>query len=262
MNTAHRHHPSTGRAASATATRTATRTASATVRAVARDDGTRALDIELVPWNAPARVTDDGRRFYTETWEPGSLVDGELMAVYADHIRGRAGELIRGEVIGRAAGVEHRPGGAHAIAELADTPEARRVYELARVGLARASIEFDPGDGDGDGDVTHTAAAPVPMTGVAIILPPNAPAFATTVTARARPAKKGTDADDTDTGDDDDPRHLSEGDADPGVRGCGVAVDDRHDGREGAVADLPAVVDDGEPHDASGVRRIPELSQP
>jgi hypothetical protein len=194
----HRHTP-TGRAA-ATATRTATRTVAATVRAVSRDDGTRALDIELVPWDAPARVTDDGRRFYTEVWRPGSLVDGELMAVYADHVRGRDGELTRGEVIGRAAGIEHRAGGAHAVAELADTAEARRVYELARVGLARASIEFDPGD-PADGDVEHTAAAPVAMSGVAIILPPNAPAYATTVTARARP-KKATDSD-ADTDDDD-----------------------------------------------------------
>ena len=203
--------------AAATATRLATRTAAATVRAVARDDGTRALDIELVPWDHPARVTDDGRRFYTETWQPGSLVDGELMAVYADHVRGRSGELIRGEVIGRAAGIETRPGGAHALAELADTPEARRVYELARVGLARASIEFAVDDDGADGDVIHTAAAPVPMTGVAIILPPNAPAYATSVTARAAPrrpaAGAGDDQDDTDDPDDgDDPDGDGDGD--------------------------------------------------
>ena len=193
-------HPSTGRAAT-TATRTATRTTAASVRAVTRDDGTRALDIELVPWNATARVTDDGRRFYDETWHPGSLVDSDLMAVYADHVRGRSGELVRGEVIGRAGVIEHTPTGAHAVAELADTAEARRVYELARVGLARASIEFDPGE-PADGDVIHTADNPVQMTGVAIILPPNSPAFATTVTARARP-RRAADADDTDTGDDD-----------------------------------------------------------
>jgi hypothetical protein len=82
------------------------------------------------------------------------------------------------------------------------------VYELARVGLARASIEFAVDDGGADGDVIHTAAAPVAMTGVAIILPPNAPAYATSVTARAAPrrpaAGAGDDQDDTDDGDDTD----------------------------------------------------------
>jgi hypothetical protein len=31
----------------------------------------RTLELRVVPWNTPARVTDNGRDFYDEEWLPG-----------------------------------------------------------------------------------------------------------------------------------------------------------------------------------------------
>src|SRR3954471_23458486 len=61
------------------------------------------LDVLLVPWNAPATVTDDGRTSYTESWEPGSLiVNGDAVPVYGSHVHRPGGGLERGPLVGVA----------------------------------------------------------------------------------------------------------------------------------------------------------------
>ena len=68
----------------------------------AADDAARTLSVCLVPWGEVARVSDDGRTFYDESWMTGSLEPADLVAVYDGHRPTPAG-VERGSLIGRAA---------------------------------------------------------------------------------------------------------------------------------------------------------------
>ena len=59
--------------------------------AVVDVDGDLTLEACVVPWDTPARVTDDGRHFYTETWHPGSLTPGDRVVIYDGHFPGGGG---------------------------------------------------------------------------------------------------------------------------------------------------------------------------
>jgi len=145
----------------------------------------------VVPWHTAARVTDDGRTFYSETWSPGSLVPDDRVVIYDGHIPGGGGD---GQLnpdrqpIGRADGFTDRPDGLYATLRLANTTRGRDVYELARVlGFVNVSLEADVPVG-GTGTVARTSAAPCPLTGIAVVLPPGSGAFPGAVAAAGRAA--------------------------------------------------------------------------
>ena len=189
-------------ARAATMTPPAARTVVARRAAVeAADDAAMTLDVCLVPWGETARVTDDGRRFYDETWTPGSLVPSDLVAVFDGH-RPTPSGVQRGDVIGRAAAVDDRPDGLHASLTLADTARGRDVYALARtLGVVHVSIEADVPTAEGEA-IVRSSDEPGMLTGVAIQWPPNGGAFAGAVGAARSNVEPDADADDDD--DDDD----------------------------------------------------------
>jgi len=162
------------------------------------------LEACVVPWHTAARVTDDGRTFYTETWSPGSLVPEDRVVIYDGHVPGGGGD---GQLnpdrqpIGRADTFTERPDGLYATLRLANTSRGRDVYELARVlGFVNVSLEADVPVG-GTGTVARTAATPCPLTGIAVVLPPGTGAFPGAVAAAGRAAGDEDDdqADDDDT---------------------------------------------------------------
>lgn len=186
-------------------------------------------DLELVacivPWNTTARVTDDGRTFYDETWQPGSLVPGDRVVIYDGHVPGGGGPgrlNTDRQPIGRADGFEARPDGLYATLRLANTARGRDVYELARtLGVVDVSLETDVAAG-ARGQVARTAATPHELTGVAVVLPPGRGAFAgagAVVAGRAA----GDDDQDDDDGDDDAGDDSGDGDAGDGAAGAGRA---------------------------------------
>jgi hypothetical protein len=153
----------------------------------AADDAARTLEVCLVPWGEVARVSDDGRTFYDESWSTGSLTPSDLVAVYDGH-RPTTGGVERGEVIGRASAIEDRPGGLFATLTLADTARGRDTYALARtLGQVHVSIEADVAPADGS-SIVRTSESPGMLTGVAVCWPPHGGAFAGAVgAARATP---------------------------------------------------------------------------
>jgi hypothetical protein len=167
--------------------------------------GDLVLEACVVPWDTAARVTDDGRTFYDETWAPGSLVPNERVVIYDGHVPagGGPGRLNADrQAIGRADGFDSRPDGLWATLTLANTARGRDVYELARtLGYVDVSLETDVPMG-GRGTVARTAAEPCALTGIAVVLPPGRGAFPGALAAAARAA--GGDEDDDETTDDDD----------------------------------------------------------
>lgn len=135
------------------------------------------LDTRLVAWNTPARVSDNGRDHYDETWEPGSLItrDGEVMPVYAGHTPTPRG-VEHGPLIGRLEPVDGDADGFYALVRLADTATAREVHALARTVGATVSIEADvpvsesPAPGS---TIVRTATAPAVLTAAAVLTLPH-----------------------------------------------------------------------------------------
>jgi hypothetical protein len=175
--------------------------------------GDLTLRARIVPWNTPTTVTDDGRRFYTESWQPGSLTPDARVVLYDGHTPG-AGDLGaaagRRTPIGRVDDFADETDGLYGVLHLAATARGRDVYELARtLGFVDVSLEADVPPVDGD-TVVRTAAAPCPLSGVAVILPPYSGAYpgavATAVRAEADPDDDDEDDEATDdAGDGTDP---------------------------------------------------------
>ena len=193
--------------------------------AVTAADGALTLEACVVPWNVPARVTDDGRAFYTETWSPGSLVPDARVIVYDGHVPGGGGDgrLNSDRVpIGRAGGFTERPDGLYTTITLFDTTRGRDVYATAiGLGYVDVSLEADVPAG-GTGTVARTAAAPCPLTGLAVVLPPGGGAFPGAV-AVGRAA--GDEDDDDDQADEtDEPNPDIEPDAPAGRAALGELV--------------------------------------
>ena len=168
------------------------------------DDDARTLAVCLVPWGEVARVSDDGRTYYDESWTAGSLSPAELVAVFDGH-RPTPRGVERGALIGRAIDLEDRPDGLYGVLSLADSTAGRDAYALARtLGAVHVSIEADvTGGADAGGAIVRTATDPGILTGVAICWPPSSGAFAGAVGA-ARSAASPIDPDDPDP-DDPDP---------------------------------------------------------
>ena len=163
------------------------------------DDDAMTLEVCLIPWGEVARVSDDGRTFYDESWTPGSLTPAELVAVFDGHRPTPAG-VTRGELIGRAESFDERDTGLFAVLELAGTARGRDTYALARtLGQVQVSIEADVSPADGE-TVVRSADTPGILTGVAICWPPTSGAFAGAVGA----ARSSPDAPEGDDDDDDD----------------------------------------------------------
>jgi hypothetical protein len=146
--------------------------------ATVTDAGT--LAGQLVPWNLPATVRDAaGADGYTESWAPDSLHPASVVPVYAGHVHtDTPGELVRGPLIGRVADLESRPDGLYGTVQLANTPDAQTIRELARTVGAAFSVEFidtqpDPQPGS---TVMRTDAV---LAGLSVILPPYSPAYPT-----------------------------------------------------------------------------------
>ena len=186
--------------------RTLARAAVATRVTIARESPTaphalagHTLEAVLVPWNAEAEVTDDGRTGYREMWEPGSLVAaGDTVPVYGSHVQTARG-LERGPLVGVARNLTEAADGLHGVIHLA-TDEGRRIHELAALGVrAAVSIEADVADGDQIADdtglVVRSAARPATLTGLAVILPPQSPAYAGAVVTAVRAAPEPPEED-------------------------------------------------------------------
>lgn len=199
-------------------------------RADVVDAGDLTLVACIVPWNTSARVTDDGRTFYDESWSPGSLVPGDRVPLFDGHVPagGGPGQLNPDrQLIGRANGFEERLDGLYATLTLMNTPEGRRAYEAARVmGYVDVSLEADVPLG-ASGTVARTAAAPAPLTGVAVVLPPGRGAYrgALATAARADPTEDPPPDPDDDDDDDADPADPTPGeDATAGRAGVAEIV--------------------------------------
>ncbi len=172
------------------------------------------LRARIVPWNQPETVTDDGRRFYTESYAPGSLTAAERVVLYDGHNPGAA-DLGAGAgartPIGRVDGFTSEPDGFYGILHVAATARGRDVYELARtLGAVDVSLEADLDTPTVD-TVVRSADNPVTLTGLAVILPPYRGAFPGAVATAARA--------EADPGDDDDDQ---DGDADQGDADAGA----------------------------------------
>ncbi len=169
-------------------------------------DGELTLSARIVPWSTPTRVTDDGRRFYTESWEPGSLVPDARVVLYDGHTPG-APDLGAGRgqrtVIGRVDGFTTEADGLYGMLHVADTARGRDVHALARtLGYVDVSLESDIGTPDAD-TIVRTAASPLALTGLAVILPPGRGAYPGAVATAARADGDQPDGDDDEDGDDD-----------------------------------------------------------
>ena len=164
-----------------------------------------ALRACIVPWNVAARVTDDGRRFYTESWESGSLIAGDRMVAYDGHVPGDpslGADSGRRTPIGRLDDVTVETDGLYGTIHIAPTARGRDVAALAAtLGYVDVSLEADVPGADGD-VVVRSAGSPITLSGIAVVLPPGSGAFpgAVAVAARAEASDTGTD----DDGDDDD----------------------------------------------------------
>src|SRR4029077_14969951 len=102
---------------------------------VADAPGDLTLRARIVPWDTPTQVTDDGRRFYTESWQPGSLVPDSRVVLYDGHTPG-AVDLGAGTgrrtPIGRVDDFSSESDGLYGMPHVAATARGRDVYELAR----------------------------------------------------------------------------------------------------------------------------------
>ena len=190
-----------------TAARSATLEAAPVVhrvgRAVAADAAPLTLDVCVVPWGVPARVTDDGRTHYTETWGRGSLTPLEVVPVYSPHTPGRL-ERDGRRAIGRAHDFRDESTGLFATVTL--IPSAGDYVDLARLfGSIDVSLEADVPAG-ASGVVARSAASPCPLTGLSLIPPPGRGAVPGAVAAARADADPPDDPpEDPDDPDDPDP---------------------------------------------------------
>ena len=184
----------------------------------AHDDATRALDVCLVPWGEVARVSDDGRTFYEESWEPGSLVPGDHVAVFNSHRPTPAG-VERGALIGVARDISSGTDGLRAVLSLADTTEGRNAYNLAvNQGHVRVSIEADIPPTEPAPTIVRTASTPATLTGVAVIWAPDRGAYAGAIgAARSSPDEPEPEPDEPPQPDDDSVR-VAPADLDERIR--------------------------------------------
>lgn len=161
---------------------------------VATDAG--ALAGRLVPWATPAEVSDDGHRFYQESWAPGSLRAEGVVPVYAGHAPGPRGPT-RGPLVGRLEDLEDRPDGLYGTAVLADTPAAAELRALARTVGATFSIEFatDGPRPTPGAAVVRTAAT---LIGVAVLVAPDRGAYPGADVLSVRTGGTAMDSDDDD----------------------------------------------------------------
>lgn len=167
------------------------------------------LRARIVPWNVQSRVTDDGRRFYNESWQRGSLIPDDRVVLYDGHVPGADGmgaAAGRRTPIGRVDDFQEESDGMYATLHVAASARGRDVYELARtLGFVDVSLEALVPRVDGD-TVVRTSNAPVPLTGVAVILPPYSGAYPGAVATAAR-----ADGDNKDDDDDDDDKDDKDG---------------------------------------------------
>lgn len=146
-------------------------------RATPDTEHERVLHACVMPWGVAATVSDNGRTAYRETWQRGSLVAADRVAVYDTHEPG-APMLGPRAFVGRADDIADNDDGLYARLVLFDTPRGRELWETAKGwGAVDVSIETVVPNVDA-ADVVRTAADPCPLTGVAVILPPHTGAFA------------------------------------------------------------------------------------
>lgn len=136
----------------------------------------RTLPARLLTFGTVARVSDDGRTTYNETWQAGSLryEPGQRVPVYGGHVVTTHG-VQRGPLIGRATVTGEDDAGVNAVIELANTPAGNEHDELANMLGADVSIEADlTNPDDVSAGVVRTATDYAgQLTGVAMILLPN-----------------------------------------------------------------------------------------
>lgn len=156
--------------------------------------GDLTLEARVVPWDVPARVTDDGRRFYTESWGRGSLIPDDRVVIFDHHIPGQLHRDGR-QPIGRAAAFRDEADGLWCTLTLANTARGRDIYELARtLGSVDLSLETLVDTPTTD-TVARSSSAPAPLTGIAIILPPGHGAYPGALAVAARSDPGDTDPD-------------------------------------------------------------------
>ena len=193
-------------------------------RAVDVDVDRRVIDALVIPYGESARVTDDGRTFYEETFEAGGATPGELVAAYSGH-RPTARGIERGELIGRADNLVETPEGLRGELNIAATSEGDRVLALARtLGRVHVSAEYalPRSYNAGETVVRSAAGESVVIDGVAVVLPPLSPQFSGALAA----ARAAGDEDDDEDQDGDE----------------GEGTDDGEGTGEGARAAIPELV--------------------
>lgn len=115
-------------------------------KAIGRIEGTgdgRTLDLRVVPYGVVARVTDNGRDYYDEVWEPGCFDKQSNAAnrilVNFEHQRGIGG------VIGHGRELNDSQDGLHGTFRMMDKPDADKALELVNEGiLTGVSLEAEP----------------------------------------------------------------------------------------------------------------------
>lgn len=136
----------------------------------------RQLPATFITYGTIARVSDDGRLVYNETWAAGSLryEPGRRYPVYGGHVNTPNGPQ-RGPLIGRATVTAEDDAGLHGLVELANTAAGNEYDELANMLGADLSIEADVlNPDDVAGGVARTATEfGGDLTGVAMILLPH-----------------------------------------------------------------------------------------
>ena len=112
---------------------------------VVAGDG-RTVDVLIMPWNTPARVTDDGRTFYTEEFAPGGLVpDSDRMFVRSFAPTDRPGRHTA-DLVGRIIATHNRADGLYGTLRVADTAVGRDVLAMLDPDVAiveAISAEYD-----------------------------------------------------------------------------------------------------------------------
>ena len=141
----------------------------AATRAVALDESPtrtgdgRTLLVRLVTWNAIARVTDDGRMFYQESFAPGSVRCAPDAPVYNEASRSSDPHKVGPVLVGRIIGYRSESDGAYAEVRIADSAAGRDLLAEYDERVKRhVSIEFDaptlPAGRAVTGRVVHTDA--------------------------------------------------------------------------------------------------------
>jgi HK97 family phage prohead protease len=128
-----------------------------TREAVGTIEGTgdgRTLDLRVVPWNTPARVTDNRRDYYTEVWLPGcfdrqvkapnrvrvkdKIADNDVLMNF-EHERGIGG------VIGHGVELRNEESGFEGTFRMLAAADADKALELVNEGiLTGVSLEAEP----------------------------------------------------------------------------------------------------------------------